>query len=110
MAGAISLQRQPEAQERLPFVRKSGNSGKNSNGTVHPSGIFSGKKWLYLRMYYFSFARFYCNDRIFLYHLFWITRARISLERKRKIYWYFVNDTTQCHFCFRCDKKNASTI
>jgi len=43
MAGAISLQRQPEAQERLPFVRKSGNSGKNSNGTVHPSGMFSGK-------------------------------------------------------------------
>ena len=29
MAGAISLQRQPEAQERLPFVRKSGkNPGK----------------------------------------------------------------------------------
>ena len=43
MAGAISLQRQPEAQERLPFVRKSGNSEKNSNGTVHPSGMFSGK-------------------------------------------------------------------
>ena len=43
MAGAISLQRQPEAQERLPFVRKSGNSGKNSNGTVHPSGMFSEK-------------------------------------------------------------------
>ena len=65
MAGAISLQRQPEAQERLPFVRKSGNSGKNLNGTVHPSGMFSGKKWLYLRMYYFFFARFYCNDRNF---------------------------------------------
>ena len=43
-AGAISLQRQPEAQERLPFVRKFSNSEKNSNGTVHPSGMFSGKK------------------------------------------------------------------
>ena len=64
MAGAISLQRQPEAQERLPFVRKTGNSGKNSNGTVHPSGMFSGKKWLYLLMYYFFSPAFTVTTEI----------------------------------------------
>ena len=65
MAGAISLQRQPEAQERLPFVRKAGNSGKNLNGTVHPSGMFSGKKWLYLLMYYFFSPAFTVTTEIF---------------------------------------------
>ena len=35
----------------------------------------------------------------------WITRARLQVERKRKIYRYFVNGTTQSHSCFRCPKK-----
>ena len=38
-----------EVNERLPFVWKTGNSGENSNGTVHP---FSGKKSNTFRRYY----------------------------------------------------------
>ena len=39
----------------------------------------------------------------------WITSARLHVERKRKIYRYFVNGTTQSRSCFRC-QKNTSTI
>ena len=35
----------------------------------------------------------------------WITSARLQVERKRKIYRYFVNGTTQSLSCFRCPKK-----
>ena len=34
----------------------------------------------------------------------WITSARLHVERKRKIYRYFVNGTTQSLSCFRCQK------
>ena len=39
----------------------------------------------------------------------WITSARLHVERKRKIYQYFVNGTTQSCSCFR-RKKITSTI
>ena len=39
----------------------------------------------------------------------WITSARLHVERKRKIYRYFVNGTTQSRSCFRC-QKNTTTI
>ena len=35
----------------------------------------------------------------------WITSARLHVQRKRKLYWYFVNGTTQSRSCFRCPKK-----
>ena len=35
----------------------------------------------------------------------WITSARLHAERKRNIYRYFVNGTTQSRSCFRCQKK-----
>ena len=35
----------------------------------------------------------------------WITSARFQVEKKRKIYRYFVNGTTQSRSCFRCKKK-----
>ena len=38
----------------------------------------------------------------------WITSARLHVERKRKIYRYFVNRTTQSRSCFRCQKKNST--
>ena len=34
----------------------------------------------------------------------WITSTSLQVERKRKIYRYFVNGTTQCS-CFLCPKK-----
>ena len=39
----------------------------------------------------------------------WITSARLHVQRKRKLYRYFVNGTTQSRSCFRC-QKNTSTI
>jgi len=35
----------------------------------------------------------------------WITSARLQVERRRKIYRYFVNGTTQSRSCFRCPQK-----
>ena len=35
----------------------------------------------------------------------WITSARLHVERKRIIYRYFVNGTTQSRSCFWCQKK-----
>ena len=35
----------------------------------------------------------------------WITTASLQVERKRKIYRYFVNGTTQSRSCFLCQKK-----
>ena len=35
----------------------------------------------------------------------WITSAKLHVERKWKIYRYFVNGTTQSRSCFRCQKK-----
>ena len=34
-----------------------------------------------------------------------IASARLHVERKWKIYWYFVNGTTQSRPCLRCQKK-----
>ena len=62
---------------------------------------FSGKKVIPFEVF-----TFYRNDRNFLFHFFvWITSARLHVERKRKIYRYFVNGTTQSRSCFRCQKK-----
>ena len=58
---------------------KPGNSGQSSNGTVHPGGDFPENK------YYIS--------RYYIFPVFTDTtdRARLHLERERKIYRYFVN-------------------
>ena len=85
---------------------KPGNYRENSNGTVHPGGNFPGKKVIPFEVKYF--CRFYRNDRIFLYHLFGLL-VPVFTQRKRKLYRYFVNGTTQFRSCFRC-QKNTSTI
>ena len=46
---------------------KPGNSGENSNGTVHPGGNFPRKKVIPFEV--LPFSRFYRNGRNFLYHL-----------------------------------------
>ena len=50
------------------------------------------------------FSRFYRNDQNFLCHCL-ITSARLHVQRKRKLYRYFVNGKTQSCSCFRCQKK-----
>ena len=39
----------------------------------------------------------------------WITSARLLVERKWKLYRYFVNGTTQSRSCFWCPKQKTST-
>ena len=75
----------------------SGNSEENSNGTVHPFELFSAKKVIPSEV----------SDFPLLPEPFaWITSGRLSLERRTKIYLYFVNDTTQS--CFRCENNTSS--
>ena len=85
---------------------KPGNSGENSNGTVHPVGILRERSNTFRDITVFPFL----PKRPKVSEPFvWITSARLHVERKRKIYRYFVNGTTQSRSCFRC-QKNTSTI
>ena len=81
---------------------KPGNSGENSNGTVHPGGNFPEKSKRFRGITFFPFLP---KRPKFSVPFVWITRARLQVERKRKIYRYFVNGTTQSRSCFRCQKK-----
>ena len=85
---------------------KPGNSGENSNGTVHPVEIFRKKGNTFRGITFFPFLP---KRPKFSVPFVWITSARLHVERKRKIYRYFVNGTTQSRSCFRCEK-NTSTI
>ena len=81
----------------------SGNSEENSNGTVHPLEMFSAKKVIPSEVSDFPLLP---ERPKFLEPFAWITSARLSLERRTKIYLYFVNDTTQS--CFRCENNTRS--
>ena len=59
-----------------------------------------------LKRFFNAFRR---NCRWVPLPIVWIASARLHLERKRKLYRYFVNGTTQSRSCFRC-QKNTSTI
>ena len=78
------------AKERLPFR---GELKWNSRSWWK----FSGKK---------KYLSRYCLFRPkFSVPFVRITSAKLHVERKWKIYRYFVNGTTQYPFCFRCQKK-----
>ena len=79
---------------------------ENSNGTVHPSGNSPQKSNTFRGITLFPFSP---KRPKFFIPFVRITIARLHVERKREIYRYFVNDTTQSHSCFRY-QKNASTI
>ena len=81
---------------------KPGNSRENLNRTVHVGGNFPEKRQYLSR--YNTFAVFPKRPR-FSVPFDWITRARLHVQRKRKLYRYFVNGTTQSRSCFRCPKK-----
>ena len=85
---------------------KRGNSGENSNGTVHPVNILRKRSNTFRGITVFPFLPKRPKVSV---PFVWITSARFHLERKRKIYRYFVNGTTQSRSCFRC-QKNTSTI
>ena len=62
-------------------------SGKNSNETVHPLGIFRVKRYYLPRYMFHLFYRFYRNDQNFLYH--WcelpVHRASFSRENRKNL-------------------------
>ena len=72
---------------------KSGNSGRIQMEPFIPVE-FLRKKVTPSKV--LPFSRFYWNDRFCTICLF--TRARLPLERKRKIYQYFVHGTAICLF------------
>ena len=82
---------------------KPGNSGENSNGTVHPGGLFPEKKSNTFRG--ITFFPLSPKRPKFSVPFVGITSARRQVERKRKIYRYFVNGTIQACSCFRFQKK-----
>ena len=69
---------------------KAGNSGENSNGTVYPGGNFPGKNNTFRSITFFPFLP---KQSEFSVPFVCITNARLQVERKRKIYRYFVNST-----------------
>ena len=79
-----------------------GKPGKNSNGTVHPVEIFWKKSNTSRGITVYPFLP---KRPKFSVPFVWITSTWFHVERKRKIYRYFVNGTTQSRSCFRCQKK-----
>ena len=75
---------------------------ENSNGTVHPGGNFPVESNTFCGITFFPFLP---RRRRFSVTFVRITSARLHVERKRKIYWHFVNGTTQSRSCFRYQKK-----
>ena len=89
------------AQGRSPFVWKTRKLQGEFKWNGSSRWKFSGKKVIPFEVKYF--CRFYRNDRIFLYHLFGLL-VPVFTQRKRKLYRYFVNGTTQSRSCPRCQK------
>ena len=89
-------------KERYLLYGKPANPGENSNGWFIPVEIFRKKRNTFRGITFFPFLP---KRPKFSVPFVWITRARLQVERKRKIYRYFVNGTTQSHSCFRCPKK-----
>ena len=69
---------------------KPGNSGENSNGTVYSGGNFPGKNNTFRGITFFPFLP---KQPEYSVPFVCITSARLQVERKRKIYLYFVNGT-----------------
>ena len=86
-----------ESKSTYRLYGKPRNSGVNSNGTVHPGGNFPEEPnlWRYCLLPVFT------ETTEFSVPFVWITSARVHVERKRKIYRYFVNNTTQSRSCSR---------
>ena len=80
------------------------NFRENSNGTVHPGGNFLKKSNTVRGITFFPFLP---KKPKFSVTFVWITIARPHVQRKRKLYRYFVNGTTQSRSCFPFQKKIA---
>ena len=84
------------------------NSGESQMEWFIPVEIFRKKKQYLLRYYLLPFLP---KRPKFSVPFVWITSARLHLERKRKLYRYFVNGAAQSRSCFRYQRiQRASTI
>ena len=85
--------------ERLPFLWKT----RKFQGEFKWNGLsrweFSGKK-----INTFRGITFLPKQPRFSVPFVWITSVGLHVERKRKIYRYFVNGTTQFRSCVLCQK------
>ena len=93
--------------ERLPFVWKTRKFRGEFKWNGSSRWKFSGKKSHTFRS--ITFFPFLLKRPKFSVPFVWITSARLHVERKWKIYRYFVNGTTQSRSCFRCQKIPGST-
>ena len=55
-----------------------------------------------------TFFPFFPKQPKFSIPFVWITSARLHVERKRKIYRYFLNGKTQFRSCFGANKNSSS--
>ena len=85
----VEIEEHPKNLERLP--------GRIQMKRFIPVEIFR-KKGMPFQVLHFSV--FTETTEIF-FAICWITIARLHVQRKRKLYWYFVNGTTQSRSCFR---------
>ena len=88
--------------ERLPFVWKTRKLRAEFKWNDSSRQKFSAKKINTFQG--ITFCPFLPKRPKFSAPYVWITSARLHVERKRKIYRYFVNGTTQSRSCFRCQK------
>ena len=86
--------------ERLPFVWKTRKFRGEFKWNGSSRWKFCGKKGNAFQGIPF-FLPFLPKRPKFSVPFVWITSARLHVQRKRKIYRYFVNGTTQSLSCFR---------
>ena len=94
-------------RERLPFVWKTWKFLRRIRmERFIPMEIFREKSNTFRGITFFPFVP---KRSKFSVPFVRTTSARLHVQRRQKIYRYFVNCTTQSRSCFRC-QKNASTI
>ena len=96
------------AQERLPCICMENPEipGRIQMERFIPVETFGEKSNTFRGITFFPFLS---RRSKFSVPFVWITSARLHVQRKGKLYRYFVNGTTQSRSCFRC-QKNTSTI
>ena len=85
--------------------KKPGNSRENLMERFIPVEIFRKKSNTFGAITFFPFLP---KRPKFSVPFVWITSARLHVQRKRKLYRYFVNGTTQSRSCFRCQKNTTN--
>ena len=100
----IKIKKTAKSLSAFYLYGKPGNSGQKERFI---SVEISRKKSKTFRKYYLFPVFTETNERFSVLFVC-ITSARLHIERKWKIYRYFVNGTTQSRSCFWCQKNTSS--